>query len=414
MALSFIIKPTMPKNKKPVPRKSAAPAEPDTDALAQALADLALAVAEGEEGDPELASAQEEELLAAIRKALRRKRDEVLYGAIELARFTDPEACRLLRAHIGEQSATLRLRREGKEAQEELEIDAFLIPLFVRSTGGLVPQETFVDDAAYEELAASFVAAELDSPKAKVALVRHAYDLAEADHIGFSTLQELLREAAATMTSRKPVAAPLLEASIRGWTGERFAPDETAMELRFLFGFSLKRVDDPFYAVPKDEIDADVYFADRMRRYRAWTERVAPLVRRCLAADPESISVDFLYQDLFHGAKEQGVAELAMLGTLSEINGLLAGKELAADRVRAVVAPLDAGEHIELRVNLYAIDGGPPWGGVSKAVDLAADLGAEVDELCDALGSIGIDDVSTADGFDGEGHPEGVQPYPPA
>ena len=401
----------MPKNKKPVPRKGAAPAEPDTDALAQALADLALEVAEGEENDPELAAAREEELLVAIRKALRKKRDEVLYGAIELARFTDPDACRLLRAHVGEQSATLRIRREG---EDELEIDAFLIPLFVRSSGGLVAEETFQDDAAYEELAASFVAAELDSPGAKVALVRHAYDLAEVDHIGFSALQELLREAAASLGSKKPVPAPLLEASIRGWTGERFAPDETAMELRFLFGFSLKRANDPFYAVPKDEIDADVYFADRMRRYRAWTERVAPLVRRCLAADPDGVSVDFLYQDLFHGAKEQGVSELAMLGTLSEINGLLAAKELAADRVRAVVAPIDAGEHIELRINLYALDGGPPWGGTAKAVDLAADLGAEVDELCDALGSIGIDDVSTADGFDAEGHPEGAQPYPPA
>ncbi len=400
----------MPKNKKPVPRKTASAAEPDTDALAQAVADLALEVAEGEETDPELSAAREEELLVAIRKALRKKRDEVLYGAIELARFTDPEACRLLRAHIGEQSATMRLRREG---EPELEIDAFLIPLFVRSSGGLVAEETFLDDDAYAQLAASFVTAELDSPKATVALVRHAYDLAEADHIGYSTLQDLLREAAATMTSKKPVAAPLLESSIRGWTGERFAPDETAMELRFLFGFSLKRTDDPFYAVPKEEIDADVYFADRMRRYRAWTERAAPLVRRCLAVDPDRIGIDFLYQDLFHGAKEQGVSELAMLGTLSEINGLLSAKELAADRVRAVVAPLDAGEHIELRVNLYALDGGPPWGGVVKAVDLAADLGAEVDELCDALGSIGIDDVCTADGFDPEGHPQGAQPYPP-
>ena len=399
----------MPKNKKPVPRKSAAAAEPDTDALAQALADLALEIAENEESDPELAAAREEALLVDIRKALRKKRDEVLYGAIELARFTDPEACCLLRSHIGEQSASLRLRREG---EPELEIDAFLIPLFVRSTGGLVSQDLFPDDEAYEALAASFVACELESPGAKVALVRHAYDLAEADHIGFSTLQELLREAAASLTSRKPVPAPLLEASIRGWTGERFAPDETAMELRFLFGFALKRVDDPFYAVPKDEVGADVFFADRMRRYRAWTERVAPLVRRCLARDPERISVDFLYQDLFHGAKEQGVSELALLGTLSEINGLLAAKELAADRVRAVVAPLDAGEHIELRVNLYALDGGPPWGGVVKAVDLAADLGAEVDELCDALATIGIDDVSTADGFDAAGHPEGAQPYP--
>ena len=35
----------------------------------------------------------------------------------------------------------------------------------------------------------------------------------------------------------------------------------------------------------------------------------------------------------------------------------------AVDAVRAVVAPQDAGEHIELRINLYALDGGPPWGG---------------------------------------------------
>jgi len=402
----------MPKNKKPVPRKAAAPAEPDTDALAQALADLALEVAEGEEdepGNPELLAAREEELVVAVRKALRRKRDEVLYGAIEIARFTDPHACRLLRGHIGEQAATLHLRREG---EPEREIDAFLIPLFVRSTGGLVAEETFADDAAYEELAASFVAGDLDSKDARVALVRHAYDLAEIDHISFSTLQELLREAAASLGSRKPAPAPLLEASIRGWTGERVAPDETAMELRFLLGFSMKRAGDPFYQVPADETGADVYFADRMRRYRAWTERVAPLVRRCLARDPERLSVNFLYQDLFYGAKEQGVAELAILGLLSEIKGLLAEKELGADAVRAVVAPVDGGEHIVLRVNLYALDGGPPWGGVSRAVDLAADLGAEVDELCDALTSLGIDDVSTADGFSEDGHPEGAQPYP--
>lgn len=405
----------MPKNKKPVPRKGAAAAssqsanEADLDALAQALADLALEVAEGEEGDPELAAAREEELVVAVRKALRRKRDEVLYGAIELARFTDPEACRLLRAHVGEQAATLHIRREG---EPEREIDAFLIPLFVRSGGGLVAQETFADDAAYEELAASFIAADLDSKDAKVALVRHAYDLAEIDHIPYSTLHELLREAAASLASRKPVPAPLLEASIRGWSGERFAPDEEAMELRFLLGFSMKRVGDPFYEVPKDEVGADVYFAERMRRYRAWTERVTPLVARCLAREPERLSISFLYQDLFYGAKEQGVAELAMLGLLAEINGLLAEKELAPDAVRAVVAPLDGGEHISLRVNLYALDGGPPWGGASKPVDLAADLSAEVDELCDALATIGIDDVSTADGFSEDGHPEGAQPYP--
>jgi hypothetical protein len=134
MAARSFITLTMPKNKKPVPRKPAAAAEPDIDALAQALADLALDVAEGEDTDPELAAARDEELRVAIRRALRRKHDEVLYGAIELARFTDPDACRLLRAHIGEEAATLRLRREG---EPEFEIDAFLIPLFVQSTGGL-------------------------------------------------------------------------------------------------------------------------------------------------------------------------------------------------------------------------------------------------------------------------------------
>ena len=196
----------------------------------------------------------EQDLLTLVRRALRRNHDEVLYGAIEIARFTDPQACRLLKAHIGEQAATLHIRREG---EPEREIDAFLIPLFVRSTGGLVAGETFTDDAAYEELAASFVAAGLDSTGAKVALVRHAYDLAEIDHVSFSTLQELLREAAASLASRKPVPAPQLEASIRGWTGERVAPDEAAMELRFLLGFSLKHADDPFYKVPKDEAAAD-------------------------------------------------------------------------------------------------------------------------------------------------------------
>jgi hypothetical protein len=255
---------------------------------------------------------------------------------------------------------------------------------------------------------ASFVEAELDSPTARVALVRHAYDLAEIDQITYSHLQDLLREAAATLSSKKPVAAPLLEASMRGWSGERFAPDETAMELRFLFGFALKRLDDPFYAVPSDEIDADLYFADRMRRYRAWTERVTPLLQRCLGSEPQALAIDFLYQDLFYGAREQGVAELAMLATLSEVRGLLAQKALAPDRVRAVVAPFADADQFALRVNLYAIDGGPPWAGVVKLLDLADDLGAEVDELCDALASIGIEDISSADGFDADGHPQGA------
>jgi hypothetical protein len=401
----------MPKNKRPLPRTSNNPREPDNSSMAQELADLALAIAEREEA-PGFGSAdeREEELLAAVRRLLRKKRDEALYEAIEVARYTDPEACRLLRGRIEEEAANLRLRRDDGS---EYEIDAFLIPLFARSNGGLQAAETFQDEQAFETLANSFHPAGLESAGGKVVLVQHAYDLAEIDHVAYSTLQEMLREAAASLLEKKLQPAPTIEASIRGWTGERFAPDESALELRFLLGFSLKRSDDPFYAVPADEAGADAWYAAREERYRAWTFQVAPLVRRLLARDPDAVHVDFLYQDLFYGAKEQGVSELTTLGILSEVARTLAAKDLAPDRVHAAVAPLDAGEHIVLRINLYALDGGTPWGSIETPVDLAADLGVEIDNLCDALLSLGLEGVSVAEGFSEDGHPEGAEPYQP-
>lgn len=399
----------MPKNKRPVPRKSNNTREPDVNAQAKELSELALDIAEHEELpglglDPE----REEALRLAVRKAVRKKRDEVLYEAIEIARYTEPLACRILRGRIEEEAATWQFRRdEGID----YEIDAFLVPLFVRSVGGLNASEAFQDQEAFEQLVASFQLAGLDSSQSKVVLIQHAYDLAEIDHISFSTLHEMLREAAASLLDKKLQPAPTIEASIRGWTGAPVAPDETAMELRFLLGFSLKRADDPFYRVPDDEAGSDAYFARRMERYRDWTVTVTPLVRRCLSADPERVAVDFLYQDLFYGAKEQGVAELALLGLLSEVRRTLAAKDLEPDQVHVAVAPLDMGEHIVLRANLYALDGGVPWGSVEKPVDLAADLGAEVDELCDALLSIGLEGVSVASGFSADGHAEGAEPY---
>jgi hypothetical protein len=400
----------MPRHKRPLPRKSNNVQEPDVDGQAQALADLALDIAQPEEDDPELLAAREDELLTAVRRALRRKRDEVLYAALEVARYSDPDACRLLRERIDEEAATLRIRREGAP---ELEIDAFLVPLFVQSEGGLVEAENFQDDAAYDALLDSFRQAGLDSAGAKLALIRHAYDLDEIDSITYGTLHEMLREVAASLTGNKLAPAPTVEASMRGWSGDGFAPDETAMELRFLLGFSIKRADDPFYQVPEDEAGSDAWFEARNDRYRAWTGQVAPLVARCLAAHPERLSLNFLYQDLFFGAKEQGVAELAMLGTLSEVSRVLAEKQLEPDQVHAVVAPLDSGEQIVLRLNLYAVDGGPPWATIEKPVDLAADLHAEVDDLCDALLTLGIEGVSVATGFSADGHPEGAEPYQP-
>lgn len=405
----------MPKNKRPLPRTSNNPREPDTASLAQDLADLALAISEREEA-PGFGSAseREEELQGAVRKLLRKKRDEALYEAIEVARYTDPEACRLLRGRIEEEAANLRLRREDPAGGVvEYEIDAFLIPLFVRSRGGLQAGETFQDEQAFEALANSFHPAGLESAGAKLVLVQHAYDLAEIDHVSYSTLQEMLREAAASLLEKKLQPAPTIEASIRGWTGERFGPDESALELRFLLGFSLKRADDPFYAVPGDEAGADAWYAAREARYRAWSMQAAPLVRRLLARETESVHVDFLYQDLFYGAKEEGVSELSTLGILSDVARTLDAKGLAPDRVHAAVAPLDAGEHILLRINLYALDGGTPWGSIESPVDLAADLGAEIDNLCDALLSLGLEGVSVATGFSDDGHAEGAEPYQP-
>lgn len=399
----------MPKNKRPVPRTSNNTREPDTDAQARLMADMALEIAEREDGGAQ-GSEQQEALAGLVRKAIRKKHDEVLYEAIELARYTDPLACRLLRGRIEEEAAILRIRREDGP---EYEIDAFLVPLFVRSQGGLDARETFQDEAAFEALAASFQAQGLDSKGAKIVLLQHAYDLAEIDHVAYGTLHQMLREAAASLLEKKLQPAPTIEASMRGWTGEPVAPDDTALELRFLLGFSLKRADDPFYRVPKDEAGSDAYFAARMERYRAWTTAVAPLVARVLAREPDRLELNFLYQDLFYGAKEQGVAELATLGVLAEAKRLLASKDLAPDAVHAAVAPLDMGEHVVLRANLYALDGGLPWGSVEKPVDLAADLAAEVDELCDALLSLGLEGVSIAAGFSADGHAEGAEPYHP-
>ena len=414
----------MPKNKRPAPRTSNntrdESQERDTDAQARQLADLALDIAEREDAaaaglgpleDEDPDAALTHAVRRAVRKGGRKGADAVLYEAIELARYTDPLACRLLRARIEEEAATWRFRRDADGKDAAYEIDAFLVPLFVRSRGGLAALETFQDEAAFSALAASFQSAGLDSEKAKVVLLQHAFDLAEIDHIGYGTLHEMLREAAASLLEKKLQPAPTIEASMRGWTGEPVAPDETALELRFLLGFSLKRDDDPFYRVPKDEAGSDAYFEARMQRYRAWTESAAPLLARCLAREPERLELSFLYQDLFYGAKEQAMAELAMLGLLAEAKRLLAAKDLAPDAVHATVAPLDMGEHVLLRANLYALDGGRPWGSVEKPVDLAADLAHEVDELCDALLSLGLEGVSVATGFSEDGHAEGAEPY---
>jgi hypothetical protein len=402
----------MPKNKRPAPRKPAQQAaEPDLEALAQNLVDLALEITEADPEDLQAAARRpqyEQDLLVLIRRALRRQHDEVLYGAIEAARYTDPECCRYLQGQIEEEAATLRMPDSDGT---ELEIDAFLIPIFVSSTGGLKFEEVFQDDAAFEELSDSFRHTGLASADSRVVLVRYLYDLDEIDHVGYSNLQQMLKEAAASMRSKKLVAAPAIEASMRGWHASGYDPLDEAMELRFLMGVSLKHADDPFYKVPKGEAAADAYFEGRMARYRMWAGSIAPLLARCLSPKPADIELNFLYQDLFYGAKEQGVAELAMLATLADVNSRLDELDLAAERIKAVVAPVDLGSHAALRINLYPLDGGAPLATIDKPLDLAADLESEMEDLCDGLSTVGLDGVLVARGFDEGGQPEGAEAY---
>jgi hypothetical protein len=392
----------MSRNKRPLPRKSNNTPAPNPDAQMRELSTLALTIIERGAAGAE----REEELTTLVRRALRRKHDDVLYGAVEMAMYADPDACRYLRGLIEEEAASQHIRREGAP---ELEIDVFMVPLFVRSRGGLVESETFQDDAAFDELVQSFKRAGLESADASVVLVRHVYDWGEIEPLTYGTLHEIVREAAASMTSKKPAEVPLLAATMRGWSGEGFDPADEAMELRFLLGFSLKRADDPFYAAPDDETGSDAYFDARMERYRAWTSAVEPLVKRSLAADPQRVAIDFLYQDLFFGAREQALAEVAMLGMLSDVNAALVERGVAPEEVRAVVAAMDAGEQAVLRLNLY--QDAQLIGSFDKEVDLSADIWTELDDLCDALGTLGVAGVETAASFSEDGQPEGAQPY---
>jgi hypothetical protein len=410
------MKSAMPNNKRPAKpnrgtaktAKPAKPVEADPDELAQNLVDLALEITERESADAATLAARQEELAVLVRRMLRRRHDDVLYGAIEVAKYTDADCCRLLRERVEEEAATYHVRGDD---EAELELDAFMIPLFVHSTGGLVQDDVFRDDADFEALMDSFRQSGLASAATRIVLVRHLYDLDAVDRIRYSELQEMLKEAAQAMRSKKLVATPAIEASMRPWIVGDYEPEDEAMELRFLLGFALKPVDDPFYKIPSGEAASDAYFEGRMARYRMWAGSVSPLLQRCLSRHPAEIELNFLYQDLFYGAKEQGVGELSMLATLAEVNQKLDEQQRAPDRIKAVVAPLEANGEPVLRINLYPLAGGAPIATVDKPLDLAAHLEAELEDLCDALGTVGLDGVLLARGFDAAGEPEDAEPY---
>ncbi|SEN68315.1 hypothetical protein SAMN05428959_102894 [Duganella sp. CF517] len=404
----------MPKNKRPVPRKSANSPELKDEQQTTELCALALDLSDGEFNNDIVAESTRAELAQKaldfqrlLRKLLNQGKDEVLYGAIELARDESVDGYRYLRTAVEEGAASLLLRREGAP---EMEIDAFAIPVFVHSQGGLDPAADFQDGDAYEALLASFNDAGLESPKAKVVLVSHAYDLTEFERVSYGQLHSMVREAAQSLTEKKITAAPALERSMAaGWTSAGFGPDDSAVELRFLLGFSLKRADDAFYQVPAGEKAADAYFAKRAERYQKWTEQYGALVARCLGrgrgADP-ALTLNFLYQDLFFGARAQGQSEYDMLRILSELNQALGAH--APDQVGAIIAPTDVDDEMLLRVQLSA--GAEVLATCDKPLDITADLEVEVDDLRDALASIGIEAVSVALRFDSQGQAVDVRP----
>jgi hypothetical protein len=390
----------MPKNKRPVPRKSANSPEVKDEQQTTELCALALDLADESAGaDIAAASTREElaqkhiEFQRLLRRLLAQGKNEVLYGAIELAREESLDAYRYLRSAAEEGAANLILRRENAP---ELEIDAFAIPVLVHSQGGLDPAADFQDADAYEALLNSFTDAGLESPKAKVVLVSHAYDLSEVERVNYGQLQAMVREAAQSLSDKKIAAAPALERSMAaGWSATSFGADDTAVELRFLLGFAMKRADDAFYKVPASEKAADAYFAKRAETYQKWTEQFAPLVARCLGrargAD-KALTLNFLYQDLFFGARAQGQSEYDMLGLLSTLNQALEGHDPAA--LQAIIAPTDEDDEPALRVQLSHSD--TVLATADKPLDPAAELALALEDLADALSSLGITDISVS------------------
>ena len=396
----------MPKNKKPA-RKAPPPPAPDrTDELIEDLAVLAAEVVE--EAVAGAVPPKMDELQKMIRNALRKKQDEVLYGAIEHASYENPGAYVLLRGEIEEAAAAIVLRAENKPAEE---IDAFLVPVFVNSVGGLRREEAFADPAGFELLRASFQAAGLESAAATVVLISHLYGINEIDALSYCEVNEMLREVAATMGG-KHAPMPMLEGSI-GMLETPHAPEDEVTELRFLLGFVRRRVDDPAYAIPADEAGSDAWFEARLDRYRAWTAAADGLLRACVAADPSRVTLNFLFQNQFFAAKRQAMAEADLLSLMAELGEVFDQHELEPEQCSAVVGPVARDVDIALRVALYRNGDAAPLATVELPYDLGDDLDEEIDALCDILHNLGMASLSTTGHFGADGQPEQLEAWSP-
>lgn len=413
----------MPLSEKAVPKKPRESEEDQDEATTLALCDLASALVHsaGRGTQEESVRQQTLDFRKIIRRSLHQQKDEVLYDALARSESLDPPAGAHLK-HVIEELAEMTVveRAEGKS----MEINAFVIPLFLHTTGGLDPERCFQDQDAFELLSKSFQSGQLESAAANVVLVNHGYHLNEIDGITYSHLHEMLRDAFAAMTDKRIAATPAIDRSFGGWPDSPFGQTDRAIELRFLLGFSLKSVDDPFYVVPDEEAAADEWFAAREQRFQQWTSAVAPLVKRCFgimdavamsdrsaASEAAEGDIHFLYQDLFHGGKERGIAEYFMLQLISELNQALQSHGVDGSATRATVGPADLGEEQVLRVQLHALTDGAFITQADKPVPGMADWDMEFADLHSALTMIGVETVAIARQFDRSGTPVDISAY---
>lgn len=400
----------MPKSKQPAPRKSSLSSSDEQDALTQKLCDLAIEIVEQEDSESmtDTLKKQASDFHKLIKKSVYQKKDDLLYTSLDRTRDADIGAYRFLRESIEEASEVLVTQgADGKN----VEINAFLIPVFGRSTGGLHAEQCFQDQEAFELLTNSFNQAQLESPDATVLLISHAYHLDEIDAITYGHLNDMIREVLASMTEKKAAGTSAIERSFSGWPEHLFAPGDVAVELRFLLGFALKSTSDPFYRIPEDEAAVDAYFEARAERFQQWTEQVAPLVKRCLVNDGREIDLNFLYQDLFHGGKASGIAEYFMLQMLSELNQALDDHGIAPENTTAVIGPAEVRDDLVLRVNLHAEADGALVASAEKPLDAGRDPQVDIDDTCDALSTIGVTSLRVAVKFDEDGQAVDPQPY---
>lgn len=399
------------KKTKHTPGQKAAPAEEQDDVLSDRLVALALDLRESGVYAmlPDALKKAQSELRRTIRKCLQQKREQALDEALERSWEEDADAYRVLRAEVEELSGTILFRHDDGPHQE---INAFLVPIFVHTTGGLRSDQDFQDEQAFAALRDSFQEGGLESRKANVVLVSHAYHLDEIEHIGYCQLNQMVQEAYEAMTRKKATAADAIASSMQGWPESHFGPQDSAMELRFLLGFALKPMDDPFYHVPEKEAAADRYFAARAERFRKWSQQVQPLLQRSLVTDGREVQIDFLYQDLFHGGKEAAVGELEMLRVLSEVQHALEEHGSAPDAVKAIIGPTEDDDGAVVRVSLQT-KADDAISAIDKLVSRIDSVENAVTDLADALAGIGISDLSITRHFDAEGVPAAVRPYSP-